>query len=207
MKRVFLLLAVTLMFALAASAQDTSTAGTSTPAGTKGAMAHSMHSHSHGDTNATSGSSSGGGASLTGCLNGPNAENAYLLTNARFKKGVEVGMAGSDDLSKHVGHKVKLTGSWAKSGAEIGENEGMEKNEGAAKGEKKEKGEAHEKHFKVEKIDHIADSCTMGGSGNTGAMTQKSSKGAITAANTDDKMTKKAQEQQKKQQSSTSTPK
>jgi hypothetical protein len=184
---IMLLLALAAMFALAASAQDTNTGGTSAPANVK----------------SSSKSKSSAGASLTGCLNGPNAENAYMLTNARFKKGVEVGMPASDELSKHVGHKVKLTGSWAKSGEGIGENENMEKSERAGKGEKKEKGEAAEKHFKVTKIDHIADSCTMGGSGKTGATTQKMSKGAITNANTDDKVTKKEQEQQK----SASTPK
>ena len=114
-------------------------------------------------------------------------------------------MPASDELSKHVGHKVKLTGSWAKSGDEIGENESMEKVKGAAKlkGKKQEQSEAAEKHFKVTKIDHIADSCTMGGSGMTGATTQKMSKGGITNANTDDKVTKKEQEKQK----AASTPK
>ena len=64
-------------------------------------------------------------------------------------------------------------------------------------GVKREKGEAAEKHFKVTKIDHLADSCTMGGSGKTGTTTEKNSKGAITSSNTDDKMTKKEQEKQK----------
>jgi hypothetical protein len=71
------------------------------------------------------------------------------------KKEVEVG--GLDDLSKHVGHQVRLHGAWAKSGSEIGEKEG---NEGAEKKEGKE--EKGERHFKVASIDHLKDSCPAG---------------------------------------------
>ena len=93
-----------------------------------------------------------GSATLTGCLSGPNDEGAYELKSG--KKEVEVG--GLDDLSKHVGHKVRLHGAWTKSGAEIGEKEnaGSEAKEG-----KEEKGE---RHFKVASIDHISDTCAAG---------------------------------------------
>lgn len=100
-----------------------------------------------------------GGAMLTGCLSGPNSEGAYELKSG--KKEVEVG--GLDDLSKHVGHKVRLHGAWAKSGSEIGEKEGneaAEKKEG--KEEKGEKGEKGERHFKVASIDHLSDTCPAG---------------------------------------------
>lgn len=93
-----------------------------------------------------------GGAMLTGCLSGPNDEGAYELKSG--KREVEVG--GLDDLSKHVGHKVRLHGAWAKSGSEIGEKEssGSEAKEG-----KEEKGE---RHFKVASIDHLSDTCPAG---------------------------------------------
>lgn len=93
-----------------------------------------------------------GGTMLTGCLSGPNDEGAYELKSG--KKEVEVG--GLDDLSKHVGHKVRLHGAWAKSGAEIGEKEsaGSEAKEG-----KEGKGE---RHFKVASIDHLSDTCPAG---------------------------------------------
>lgn len=87
-----------------------------------------------------------GGAMLTGCLSGPNSEGAYELKSG--KKEVEVG--GLDDLSKHVGHKVRLHGAWTKTGADIGEKESAE-----SKG-KEEKGE---RHFKVASIDHLSDTC------------------------------------------------
>jgi len=98
----------------------------------------------------------GGGAMLTGCLSGPNDEGVYELKSG--KKEVEVG--GLEDLSKHVGHNVRLHGSWAKSGSEIGEKE---EKEGAEKKEAKEgKEEKGERHFKVASIDHISDTCPAG---------------------------------------------
>ena len=93
-----------------------------------------------------------GGATLTGCLSGPNGEGVYELKSG--KKEVEVG--GPDDLSKHVGHQVRLHGSWAKSGAEIGEKEN------AASEAKEGKEEKGERHFKVASIDHLKDSCAAG---------------------------------------------
>lgn len=107
------------------------------------------------DEHATPKKGAGGGATLTGCLSGPNSEGAYELK--RGPHTVEVG--GLDDLSKHVGHEVRLHGSWAKSGSEIGEkeNEAAEKKEG--KEGKEEKGE---RHFKVTSIDHVSDTCKAG---------------------------------------------
>jgi len=90
-----------------------------------------------------------GSATLTGCLSGPNDEGVYELKSG--KKEVEVG--GLDDLSKHVGHKVRLHGSWTKNGSDIGEKESSE-----SKG-KEEKGE---RHLKVASIDHISDTCAAG---------------------------------------------
>jgi len=102
-----------------------------------------------------------GGAMLTGCLSGPNDEGVYELKSG--KKEVEVG--GLDDLSKHVGHKVRLHGAWAKSGSEIGEKEnaGSEAKEAKEGKEGKEgKEEKGERHFKVASIDHISDTCAAG---------------------------------------------
>lgn len=93
---------------------------------------------------------------VKGCLSGPNAEGAYVLKTA---KGHAFEVGGNDQLKSHVGHEVKLTGNWVKSGSEIGENESAEKNE------KSEAGEHHEvaeRHFKVGDIQHIADTCSQG---------------------------------------------
>ena len=93
---------------------------------------------------------------VKGCLSGPNTEGAYVLKTA---KGHAFEVGGNDQLKSHVGHEVKLTGTWVKSGSEIGENESAEKNE------KSEAGEHHgvaERHFKVSDIQHVADSCAQG---------------------------------------------
>jgi hypothetical protein len=81
---------------------------------------------------------------ITGCLKGPNSEGVYELTTKQAAQAVEVG--GDPDLAKHVGHTVKLTGDWAKTGAEIGEKqEGPEEKE--------------ERHFKVTAVEHLAVGC------------------------------------------------
>ena len=99
-----------------------------------------------------------GGATLTGCLSGPNDEGVYELKSG--KKEVEVG--GLDDLSKHVGHKVRLHGAWAKSGAEIGEKENAASEAKEGKEGKEGKEEKGERHFKVASIDHLSDTCAAG---------------------------------------------
>src|SRR6185437_17174585 len=63
---------------------------------------------------------------VKGCLSGPNTEGAYVLKTA---KGHAFEVGGNDQLKSHVGYEVKLTGTWVKSGSEIGENESAEKNE------------------------------------------------------------------------------
>jgi hypothetical protein len=105
-----------------------------------------------------SATSSSGHNSMTGCLSGPNDEGAYVL---KSNKGRSFEVGGNDQLKQHVGHTVRLTGSWVKSGSEIGENEAAEKNE------KSEGAEHHgvaERHFKVTDIQHIADTCSSSGS-------------------------------------------
>ena len=119
-------------------------------------VAQGTGTSSSSDTSATStakakkgkSSKAGGGEhQVTGCLSGPNDEGVYTLTNGQYTKGLEVG--GNDELKNHVGHKVKLMGTWA-SAADIGEKE--------AAGEKKENEKA-EKHLKVTSITHVADTC------------------------------------------------
>jgi hypothetical protein len=95
------------------------------------------------------------GATLTGCLQGINSEGVYKLTNSKEKGDIEVG--GSPTLAKHVGHTVKLTGTWVKSGAEIGEKAETEKQEKEEAGEEQNE---NERHFKVRSVEHIAAGCT-----------------------------------------------
>lgn len=102
-----------------------------------------------GDQATHKGMHKGGAGTLMGCLSGPNDEGVYVLTHGSRK--IEVG--GNDELSKHVGHTVKLHGAWS-TGSAIGEKESSEKGEA-----KEEKGE---RHFKVTSIDHVSDTCQAG---------------------------------------------
>ena len=106
-------------------------------------------------------STSAKSTTLSGCLSGPTSEGIYKLKTAT--KEVEVG--GLADLKDHVGHQVKLTGTWAKSGSDIGEKE---KSSSTA-----DKSEAGEKHFKVTSIQHVADTCS-GKTSESGTTTKKS---------------------------------
>ena len=148
MKKLIAILSLVFAFTVMSKAQTGSAPGsTDQPSGGAQASdqaAPAQHSHKK----------SAGGTTLTGCLSGPNQEGAYELKSG--KKEVEVG--GLDDLSKHVGHQVRLHGSWVKSGAEIGEKEAAESKESEAK----EKGEAAERHFKVASIDMVSETCSTG---------------------------------------------
>jgi hypothetical protein len=92
---------------------------------------------------------------VAGCLSGPNSEGAFVL---KPSKGRAFEVGGNEQLKSHVGHSVKLTGTWAKSGAEIGENESGEKN--VEKHESSEHEGVAERHFKVSTIQHVADTCS-----------------------------------------------
>ncbi len=70
---------------------------------------------------------------LTGCLSSPSA-GAYTLTNGHYKSGVTV--TGPDELKSHVGHQVRMKGTWSED----------------------------KKSYKAESISHIADTCPAAGS-------------------------------------------
>jgi hypothetical protein len=154
MKKLAMLLALCVGFSLAAAAQYGSSSSSS-PSASQGTSSSS--SSDQATTSKKSKASKGEmGAkehTVTGCLSGPNDEGAYVLKNGHYKNGLEVG--GNDELKSHVGHEVKLTGTWASESA-MGEKEGKtEAKEG--------KSEAKEKHLKVSKIEHVSDTCKMAG--------------------------------------------
>ncbi len=103
-----------------------------------------------------------GETTLTGCLGG--SEGNYTLKHGKR----EVAVTSSEDLSKHVGHEVKLHGSWAKAGEEAGAAAGMEK------GTEAKKGAAGKRTFNATSIDHISDTCPA-----AGAATEKGEKGEM----------------------------
>lgn len=135
MRKLALCFAVLLFFAVSGVAQD------------MGQSSSSDASASSTKAKKSKWSKMGGEHQVTGCLAGPNDEGVYTLTNGKYTKGLEVG--GNDELKSHVGHQVKLTGTWANA-ADIGEKEPA--------GEKKENEKA-EKHLKVSSIKMVSDSC------------------------------------------------
>ena len=132
MKKVLLVLAVALTFTLAVAAQEssnqTSTTQTTTKTKTKKAKSESKEK------------------TLTGCLAAGTEPDTFKLMEG--KKSVEV---TGQDLAPHVGHEVKLTGTWEK--------------EADAKAKMG-------KEFKVANIQHISDTCSA--SKSAGKMKMKS---------------------------------
>ncbi|MFB3814313.1 MAG: hypothetical protein ACE14L_09380 [Terriglobales bacterium] len=127
MKKLALLVAVLLAFSFSALAQGTSSSTTQTTESTtkttkkskkSGAMASetgAAESKEHAAGEAREHAASGAQHKLTGCLARSADGSGYTLTNSKYKNGVEV--KSSEDLSAHVGHKVKLSGEWEKPGA------------------------------------------------------------------------------------------
>ncbi len=148
MKKLALLVALVLAFSLSVLAQGTSATGTQesqTTTTTKTKKAKKGTAATEGETaGATKGAKE---HQLTGCLAKDPSGSGFMLTNGHYKKGVEV--KSSEDLSAHVGHEVKLTGTWEKptAGAEGG---------AGAKG-------TEMRTFNASALKHISDTCTAAG--------------------------------------------
>lgn len=169
MQRMLLLLGILAAFTFMAVAQDASqTSGTQSTTTTS--KKKSSKSDMSGMAMDHQGSKGAKGSTLTGCLSSSaNAEGMYTLSNAKMKKGVEVGP--TDKVKDHAGHQVALTGKWS-TGAEAGEKAGT----------KEEKGE---RHFEVDSVKHISETCSEApGGGTTGSKTKGKSKGTGEASST-----------------------
>jgi hypothetical protein len=106
MKKLVMLLALTVAFSLCGFAQAGSTDSAS------GAKTSTKKS-------AKMASDSGAkGSTVTGCLK--SDATPVTLTNGKYKSGVQVDTSGdtTDDWAKHNGHKVQLTGAWEGTGAD-----------------------------------------------------------------------------------------
>ena len=159
MRKFVLLLAFAVAFSLAGFAQA---AGTATTHGSETQGTTKTHKAKKG---AAAGEKSAKESQLTGCLAKDASGSGYMLTNGRYKKGVEV--KSSEDLSAHVGHEVKLMGTWEKPSS--GEAGGA-----GAKGETM-------RTFNASGVNHISDTCkAAGGSAKSG----KSKKGAAATSPT-----------------------
>ncbi len=102
MKKCMLALGLALVFSLVAVAQTSNTSSSGSQSAT------TSNSSSSTDKTATS---SGKEKGVTGCLEQGSSPGTYVIKNAKHPEGVQVSYSGSEDLSKHVGHKVHATGS------------------------------------------------------------------------------------------------
>ena len=85
-----------------------------------------------------------GGNTITGCLQG--SQGAYTLKHGNK----EIAVTSSEDLSAHVGHQVKLHGSWASAGSS---ESGSTPTSTGEKGSK-------DRTFNATSIDHVSDTCS-----------------------------------------------
>jgi hypothetical protein len=146
MKKCTMALVLVLAFGLSALAQTGGTSGSSMgQSGTDQMGDMSKTKGKSTDSNMGSDTTGGKATAITGCLNG-SAGN-YTLTNAHYKNGVAVTAASGVDLAPHVGHTVKLTGTWEKG------------SESVAAG-----GTSGSKTFNATSMKHISETCNASGS-------------------------------------------
>jgi len=145
MKKLLLLATAALALSCMTLAQDQSSTTTTTKKSHKTAT----------DTSATSAKSS----TISGCISkDKDSSGNYTIANGRYKDGVDV--TGNDDLSKHAGHKVQLTGTWT----------------------------TPKKSFQETTIKHVADTCAVAGAKtDTAATTSKGKKAKSTDTGTNPK--------------------
>ena len=154
MRKALLCIAVLLAFGLTAVAQDTGTSGQSSTSTTTTKTTKTKRSKkAASDTSAAgeTGASAAKTSTITGCIE--KSGDDYMIKNGRHKKGVKV--TGSDDLSAHVGHTVKLTGTWASASAASTTGTGETKGGGT---------KMANREFNETKVDMVSESCTTGAS-------------------------------------------
>ena len=164
MKRAFLCLMAMCLFSLIGAAQTTPTTNTDKT----DKMEKSHHAGMKGEHAGMKGDMSGE-KTLTGCVSQESGENEFMLATGG-KRNIE--LETTEDLKPHVGHTVKVTGTWdmaadkseAKGGADAMGNKSATE-AGEHKGMK-------EHHFKVTKMEMVSETCKMG-AGKAKASTKK----------------------------------
>ena len=166
MKKWTLGLVLVLAFSLSALAQTGSSSTSDTSMGQAGSQDQMGHTSKKskaqtGDSSMGSDMSGGKATTVTGCLNGSNGN--YTLTNEHYKNGIAVTAASGVDLAPHVGHTVRLTGTWEKGSGSVAAG-----------------GTSASKTFNATSMKHISETCNTSGKagkkGSTGSMSEDSSK-------------------------------
>jgi hypothetical protein len=146
MKKFLLPIAVVLAFSFAALAQQSnSSSGTQSSqsqTSTESNPSQSTESNPQAGGETSMGKHAKGGEhTLTGCLEKNPSGSGYLLTTAKHKNGIAV--ESSQDISAHVGHEVRLTGTW-----ESGTSTSTQSAQGGGS-----------RMFNATNLEHISDSC------------------------------------------------
>ena len=141
MKKLLLCMAVVLAFAITSAAQATNPQGSNPAPSTRSSSGNQE----------TKAASSTGTRTTTGCIE--KSDDLFVMKSGRYRQGVKV--TGSDDLAPHVGHTVRLTGTWTVPGQEFAES----------------------------RIDMVSDSCKIGtGSGTGSPSSTEKKKGSSSGA-------------------------
>jgi len=111
---------------------------------TGGSSSGSQGGSDQGSTGMQSEHHKGGGNTVTGCLQG--SQGAYTLKHG----SKEIAVTSSEDLSAHVGHQVKLHGSWASAGSSDSASTPSSTGEKGGK----------DRTFNATSIDHVSDTCS-----------------------------------------------
>lgn len=170
MKQIVLAVALTLVFGLAALAQDTTqnsqqtgsqgTSPSATSPSTSGQQTPDTAAGSQSSTPAAPSASIKGEKKLRGCIESQGGQ--YALHE---KNGKQIALTGAADFASHVGHMVTVHGSYenaasASSSASTSGSEKLPSSSGNPAGGASATANAGEQ-FMVSKIDHESDTCKL----------------------------------------------
>ena len=147
MRSLLLLAVVLLAFGFPAQAQEKETGASGTSASTSASSAGVPATAPNPPVAPPANSKKSAAAAViyqvTGCLAKDTSGKGFTLVSGRYKQGVAV--ISEQDLAVHVGHMVKLTGTW---------QEPAPAGTAAAA--------PQTRTFKASKAEHVADKCTVG---------------------------------------------
>ncbi len=111
MKKSILAFAVILAFSLAAVAQSSYGGSSSQSQSSAQPSSNTQSSTAQSSDMDKTKTSTGKEKGITGCLEQGSTPGSYVIKDKKHPEGVQVSYSGSEDLSKHIGHKVHATGT------------------------------------------------------------------------------------------------
>jgi hypothetical protein len=158
------------------SAQSGSTSGSSTQSGSTATDHSTMHhkgGHKGAAASGDTASGSGGSKTLTGCIAEKNGQYWLKTSKGNYH------LMSSQDLSAHVGHEVKATGTTSMGPAPGGSDSDKSADNASTTGKTSSAGK-NVRHLEVSNLDMVSEQCTMGKSAK-GGMGHKKAKSSTTS--------------------------